>query len=54
MAYKNIKINNFGIINDADIDIAPLNIFVEQNSSGKSFIARLIHCFSSKRFVKLY
>lgn len=47
MAYKNIKINNFGIINDADIDIAPLNIFVGQNSSGKSFIARLIHCFSS-------
>ena len=42
----NIKINNFGIIKNANIDIAPLNIFIGSNSSGKSFAARLIHCFN--------
>ena len=42
----NIEINNFGIIKNADINIAPLNIFIGSNSSGKSFAARLIHCFN--------
>lgn len=42
----NIDINNFGIIKNANIDIAPLNIFIGSNSSGKSFAARLIHCFN--------
>lgn len=42
----NIEINNFGVIKNADIDIAPLNIFIGPNSSGKSFAARLIHCFN--------
>lgn len=42
----NIIINNFGIIQNADIDISPLNIFIGSNSSGKSFAARLIHCFN--------
>ena len=43
---SNIKVNNFGILKDADIDISPLTIFIGPNSSGKSFIAKLIHCFS--------
>jgi len=43
---NNIKVNNFGIIKDANIDISPLTIFIGPNSSGKSFIAKLIHCFS--------
>lgn len=43
---NNIKVNNFGIIKDANIDISPLTIFIGPNSSGKSFIAKLIHYFS--------
>ena len=43
----NFEINNFGIIKNADINIAPLNIFIGSNNSGKSFTARLIHCFNS-------
>ena len=46
---NNIKVNNFGIIKDANIDISPLTIFIGPNSSGKSFIAKLIHCFSKVR-----
>ena len=42
----NIEINNFGVIKNANIDISPLNIFIGSNSSGKSFTARLIHCFN--------
>lgn len=44
--FMNIQINNFGIIKNANMDIAPLNIFIGSNSSGKSFAARLIHCFN--------
>lgn len=43
---SNIKIYNFAIINEANIDIAPLTIFIGPNSSGKSFVAKLIQCFS--------
>lgn len=43
---NNIKVKNFGILKDADIDITPLTIFIGPNSSGKSFISKLIHCFS--------
>lgn len=39
----NIKINNFGPIKKADLDIAPLTIFIGQNNSGKSYSSRLIH-----------
>ena len=42
----NIEINNFGIVKNAAIDIAPLNIFIGSNNSGKSFLAKLIHCFN--------
>ena len=42
----NVEINNFGIIKNANLDIAPLNIFIGSNNSGKSFTAKLIHCFN--------
>lgn len=46
LEHSKIHITDFGIINDADIDIAPLTIFIGPNSSGKSFTAKLIHSFS--------
>lgn len=42
----NIKIENFGVVHHADIDLAPLTIFIGPNSSGKSFLAKLIHSFN--------
>lgn len=44
---SNICLKNFGIIKNANIDIAPLTVFTGANSSGKSFVAKLIHSFSS-------
>ena len=41
-----LSIKNFGPIKRADINIAPLTVFIGSNSSGKSFIAKLIQCFS--------
>ena len=40
---NNIKIKSFGPIKEANIDIAPLTIFVGPNSSGKSYLSLLIH-----------
>ena len=45
---KNLKIENFGSIKQANIDISPLTIFIGLNSSGKSFIAQIIQCFNSR------
>ncbi|WP_019268809.1 AAA family ATPase [Methanobrevibacter smithii] len=45
---KNLKIENFGSIKQANIDISPLTIFIGSNSSGKSFIAHIIQCFNSR------
>ena len=45
---KNLKIENFGSIKQANIDISPLTIFIGPNSSGKSFIAHIIQCFNSR------
>ncbi len=45
---KNLKIENFGSIKQANIDISPLTIFIGPNSSGKSFIAQIIQCFNSR------
>ena len=45
---KNLKIENFGSIKQANIDISPLTIFIGLNSSGKSFIAHIIQCFNSR------
>ncbi|MBE6506049.1 MAG: hypothetical protein E7Z73_10015 [Methanobrevibacter millerae] len=39
----NLKIKNFGPIKNANIEIAPLTIFVGPNNSGKSFSVKLIH-----------
>ena len=36
---KTLKIENFGPIKQANIDISPLTIFMGQNNSGKSFVA---------------
>ena len=44
---NSISINNFGLIKETTIDIKPLTVFTGANSSGKSFIAKLIHCLSS-------
>ena len=49
----NIEINNFGVIGNANIDIAPLNILIGPNNSGKSFAARLIHCFNCNDVLNL-
>ena len=43
-----LKIENFGPIKQADIDILPLTIFIGPNSSGKSFIAQIIQCFNTR------
>ena len=45
--FSNIYLKNFGILKNANIDIAPLTVFTGVNSSGKSFVAKLIHSFSS-------
>lgn len=45
--FSNICLKNFGILKNANIDIAPLTVFTGANSSGKSFVAKLIHSFSS-------
>lgn len=44
---NSISINNFGLIKETTVDIKPLTVFTGANSSGKSFIARLIHSLSS-------
>ena len=46
MINNRLSIKNFGPIKRADIDIAPLTVFIGSNNSGKSYIAKLIQCFS--------
>ena len=41
--YNNLKIRNFGPVESAEFDIAPLTIFVGSNASGKSYSTLLIH-----------
>ena len=38
-----LSLENFGPIKKAEINMAPLTIFIGPNSSGKSFSAALIH-----------
>ncbi len=45
--FNNVRLNNFGILKNANIDIVPLTVFTGDNDSGKSFVAKLIHSFSS-------
>lgn len=44
---NSISIKNFGPLKEANIDIAPLTVFIGPNSSGKSFAALLIHSLSN-------
>ena len=43
----NMSVKNFGPVNEAEINILPLTIFVGKNSSGKSFLSSLIHSLSN-------
>ena len=47
MSVKKLSIKNFGPINEAEIDISPLTVFVGKNSCGKSFLSMLINCLSN-------
>lgn len=42
-----LSVKNFGPVNEAEINISPLTIFVGKNSSGKSFLSSLIHSLSN-------
>lgn len=45
--FNKVSLKNFGILKNINIDIAPLTVFTGDNNSGKSFVAKLIHSFSS-------
>ena len=39
-----LKIDNFGPINEADLDISKINIIAGKNASGKTTLSKLIYC----------
>lgn len=39
-----LKVDNFGPINEADLDISKINIIVGENASGKTTLSKLIYC----------
>lgn len=39
-----LKIDNFGAINQADLDISKINIIAGKNASGKTTISKLLYC----------
>lgn len=39
-----LKIENFGPINKADLDISKINIIAGKNASGKTTMSKLIYC----------
>ena len=41
----NLKITNFGLISNAEIDINTINVVGGVNSSGKTLASRLIYCY---------
>ncbi len=41
----NLKLNNIGPINQADINIAKINVVGGVNSSGKSLVSKILYCF---------
>ncbi|MGN0170902.1 MAG: AAA family ATPase [Lachnospiraceae bacterium] len=45
-----VHIKNFGKIEEADVEVAPLTLFVGDNNSGKSYIMSLIYGLLSVRF----
>ena len=42
-----LKIENFGTIKEAEIDVAPLTVFVDPNNSGKTYASLAIHSFKN-------
>ena len=49
----NIKINDFGPINKADIDLNKINIVDGNNATGKSTTSKLLYCFLKSNNWKL-
>ena len=41
----NIKLNNIGPINQADLSIAKINVVGGVNSSGKSMVSKILYCY---------
>ena len=41
----NIKINDFGLLNNIDMDIGKVNIIAGHNNTGKSQVSKLLYCF---------
>ncbi len=41
----NLKLNNFGPINHANINIAKINVVGGVNSSGKSTVSKILYCY---------
>lgn len=46
MKHFNLLIENFGLIEKANITLKPLTIFLGENSTGKSYIAQLIYALT--------
>lgn len=47
----NLEINDFGIINNANIEINKITIVGGVNDSGKSTACRLLYCFLKSNFL---
>lgn len=45
-----VHVKNFGKIEEADVEIAPLTLFVGDNNSGKSYMMTLIYGLLNIRF----
>lgn len=46
MKYKTLHVKNFGPIKDANIELKPVNLFIGEQSIGKSTLAKLITIFT--------
>ncbi len=46
--FKQINISRFGAINEADLEFSPgINVFLGENSTGKTFVLKLMYCLAS-------
>ena len=54
MSKLKMKINNFGPINKADIEVNKLNITAGVNGSGKTTLAKLLYCFFGSKSNNIY
>lgn len=44
MSIKNVKIKNFTVFHDADIDFASgINIIIGENGTGKTHLMKILH-----------